>query len=81
MKNVPAAKTSNYDEKCEGSAESTVITKDFSPENVTVDHESSPKSQVFQPLIEEEDLKRRNLICRYRPKFVRTMRIPLKVCS
>ena len=55
VKNVPAAQTSNYDDKSEDSAESTVLTNDFSPENVTVDHESSPESQVFQPLIEDSE--------------------------
>ena len=30
MKNVPAAQTSNYDDKSEDSAESTELTNDFS---------------------------------------------------
>ena len=61
MKNVPAAQTSNYDDKSEDSAESSVLTNDFSPENVTVDHESSPESQVFQPLNEDSEEEELNL--------------------
>ena len=62
VKNVPAAQTINYDEKSEDSAESTVLTNDFSPENVTVDHESSLESQVFQPLIEDSEEEELNLL-------------------
>ena len=41
--------------------ESTVLTNDFSPENVTVDHESLSESQVFQPLIEDSEEEELNL--------------------
>ena len=61
VKNVPGAQTSNCDEKSEDSAESTVLTNDFSPENVTVDHESSPESQAFQPLIKDSEEEELNL--------------------
>ena len=61
MKNVLASQTSNHDGKSEYSAESTVLANGFSPEKVTVDPESSPEIQVFQPLNEDSEEDELNL--------------------